>query len=1426
MKMVLGVDIGSVTLSLAVVSADKKIVKTDYDFHYGDLPACIERIKKIYQEHHIFGVAATAATPKSVYADARYENSIALIESVKHSHPNISAILNVGGEKFGLIRFTADGSYAGHKTNTSCAAGTGSFLDQQAARLNLDGIIELSRIAYKNTGHTPKIASRCAVFAKTDLIHAQQEGFLLSEISDGLCQGLAKNIVDALFDEALPGGPILFCGGVAKNKAVKRHIQKLIGIDLTTDPNGQVMEAVGAAFHFIDDIANRTRTMRNRAKTPDVPPASTINISTSKPVAERLEYTPEPRKYHHPPLSLALSDFPDFQSHRRYEYQPASDPKAGCVEVDVYKKMKQGMLAAVYVGIDIGSTSTKLVLMDKTKAVLSGFYTRTAGRPVSAVCALFEAVEQFAEAENIRIRVVGTGTTGSGRKFVGRLIKADLIVDEITAHAKAAFRLNPEVDTIIEIGGQDAKFTTLNKGDVTFSIMNAVCAAGTGSFIEEQAKKLRCNLAEYAKRAMHVRAPLSSDRCTVFMERDINYYLNEGYTVEEVLASVLHSVRENYLRKVAVEGHIGNVVLFQGATAKNKALVAAFEQRLQQPLQVSRYCHLTGALGAALLTAEEIQTLSRFRGFSLHRKKIPIRSEVCDLCTNHCKLTIAELDGETTAYGFLCGRDYHTKRRINRKSGFDLIQSRGLVYKRLLSKQPAPPKSSPMIIGIPAGMYLFESLPFWRHFFDQLGIRTVTSEKCIAAMQLGKQVTGAEFCAPVTAMHGHVRYLQDKTDYIFLPAYIERRQKSRDTRRQFCYYSQFLPALSATIAPRSNAKLLTPVIHYLYTPFHAKIALYRMFKAIGHPHSFFEVANAYEKALIFETSLRNTYQDIYYHECREPSDIQVVLLGRPYSVLDPHMNKNIPALFTGLGIKTFYQDMIPPDANALRAIAPLLKEVHWNYGAGILETAEITARKTGLYPVLITSFKCAPDAFVKEYFQELMHAHGKPYLILELDEHDSNVGYETRIEAAIRSYRNHYKQERTHKNIDYKRINPVNAGRPHDKTVILPNWDPFTCRLLTANLQREGIDAHLMVETEASLRRSMRFNTGQCTPLNAVVQGFIEYIEQHDLDPSRTVLWMSAANTCSLRLYPHHIKTILNAYGHGMEKASVFAGEISFSDFSVRAAANAYFAYMFGGLLRKMGCSIRPYEKQAGQTDQAIETALQFFTDAFSGKKSKETALIDAISVFESIETHISKKPRVAIFGDLYVRDNPVMNQNIIHFIEQHGGEVITTPYLSYAKMVAKPYFKKWFREGLYLNLLSYRALLAAMHVREKAYYHYFEKILKTPDIDYNIPPETILEPYQIKIENTGESLDNILKVYYIQKNYPDVSLFVQTSPAFCCAALITEAMAQKIERITGVPVVSITYDSTGGQKNEAIIPYLKYPKNVKNDLNFNKRIM
>jgi predicted CoA-substrate-specific enzyme activase len=1399
---ILGIDVGSVSVNIAALDARGNIFHQASAYHHGEVKPCLSKLLKNTALKNIRYVSKTASTPSTIFSQGVFDEQVSMLRTATHLHENsFAGILQIGGEKFSLSLFDEWGNYIGARHNTSCAAGTGSFLDQQAGRLDLDGSEQISDHALSNTKDRPDIATRCAVFAKTDLIHAQQEGYDIEQICDGLCFGLAKNIANTLFkqenlfkqngiDSHNGDSKILFCGGVSKNICVKNHLESILGIRFFVDDASSFYGAIGAALCLKDQLDLHE-------------PKNFIDLDDYF-----LETVRQP-SYRYPELALTLSDYPDFTCFKSCVFEE--------VEIDVYQDPASSVFAQGYLGLDVGSTSTKAVLIDDKGQPLVGFYTKTQSRPVQAVQKLFKACDSFLNEYHLDIDIAGCGTTGSGRRISGKIIGADIEPDEITAHATAAVNLNKNVDTIIEIGGQDAKFTLLKNGMVTSSVMNTVCAAGTGSFIEEQASKLSCPLTEYSARTQGVTSPVSSDRCTVFMERDINHFFAEGYEKNEILASVLHSVRDNYLTKVANIGKIGSTILFQGATARNKSLVAAFEQKLNKPIHVSRYCHLTGALGVALLVKEEkaAQKLTRtnFRGFDLWKKQIPVRQETCLLCTNHCKLTIADVDGDPQAYGFLCGRDYETQKKVVQKNRYDLLGLR----KRHARFKLETPVTHDFTVGIPAALHLFEDLEFWQHFFSNLGIRTITSKRLKTPVKLGKTVANAEFCAPVVSLHGHVSHLLEQADFVFLPFYFEDKPKGKNFRRQHCYYTQFSPSIVSCLQATDQKRLISPIIRYLYTSFHTKMELYKSLKTLSPKlsFSFFDIVMAYDRAIEFKQQYQNKLKDVYREETRDSQGIKAVFLGRPYTILSPSMNHNIPGIFSNLGVKTFFQDMLDTQDKNFELIRPLLKEVHWKHAGAILEAAYIAATTKDLYPVYISSFKCSPDSFVVDYFKEIMEQFNKPYLVLELDEHDSSVGYETRIEAAVRAFNNHYEQAKTALLPDKKTFEPSYAASLEQKTIIFPNWDPFTGQLLVATLKNEGYDALLMEETHTTLKQSILTNTGQCIPLNAIAAGFIHTVKKNGIDPSRAVLWLNHSEiACNIKMYPYHINKIFQREQNGFEQAQIYQGELSLFDISFKASTNAYYAYMFGGLLRSIGCKIRPYEINKGETDQVLASALSIIGAAFLTGGSKEKALQETISMVKKIQTQPDRnRPKVAIFGDLYVRDNDTMNQDLVHFIEENGGEVVTTPYYKYIKIIANSYFKKWFKEGKYLSLISNKALLAAMQTMEKKYYKYFQTILEESDLVVNGSHENLLGEYGILPEHTGESMDNILKIHHIITEHPDLRLLVQTNPAFCCAGLVTEAMAARIEAKTKVPIVSITYDVSGGNKNKVIIPFLNFQR-------------
>ncbi|EKD26003.1 MAG: hypothetical protein ACD_79C01412G0001, partial [uncultured bacterium] len=1266
-------------------------------------------------------------------------------------------------------------------------AGTGSFLDQQVSRLKIQDIDSFCEIAFSNKDTIPPIASRCAVFAKTDLIHAQQEGYSLPQICDSLCEGLVKNLSDTLFGAETIKKPVIFTGGVSKNKAVIKHLAAILGDMPIVKEHSHLYGAIGATLIYLNERK-----------------LSPLNLDTPESFITENKTKLE---YGYRALELKYSVYPDFESLEKFKYTPYENV-TDAVEVDIYEPLAS--LNAVYMGIDIGSTSTKAVLINENCNVLAGFYTMTAGQPLKAVQLIFKAIDKISIQKDIIFKFKGVATTGAGRKFIGKIIGADQIIDEITSHARAAFKLDPDVDTIIEIGGQDSKFTTLKNGMVTFCAMNNVCAAGTGSFIEEQALKLGCALSDYSKRAMHKLSPVSSNRCTVFMERDINHFLSLGYGTDEILASVLHSVRDNYFSKVSLEANIGNKIFFQGATARNKALVAAFENKLNKPILVSKFCHLTGALGCALILVESNIQKSKFRGISIHKEEIPVESDVCKFCHNNCKIKKVLIQNEVVTFGYLCGRDDDHKKRLDNKR-FDLVKE----YKRIFKANNHPQKyKRDITIGIPHGLYLSDEFVLWEHFFNTLGIKTVSSEGVKDSLKMGKKTAKAEFCTPIMDFFGQVKYLSEKVDYLFLPVYFESREKEKDAFRHYCYYTQFAVSLvSSSKGININKKSIMPVIYP--GDFLTKVELFRSLRPVTGV-DYWSIMFAYDNALEFYKECKTKMNSIYQREFEHGDDINVMLLGRPYVLLDNAMNKGIPGIFSHLNTKTYYHDMLSFNKEEVKEIEPLLKAFHWNYTAKILAAALIIAKTRGLYPVYISSFKCSPDSFALEYFKSIMEMYEKPYIILDLDEHGSNVGYETRIEASIRAFKNHFKeQKKTGVFKNYLSLNPETELAISGKTLLFPSWDNITVKLVEALLIKEGIDARMVPVTGHSIKLGLKSNKGQCLPVSIIYQSFLDYIKNNHLNPLNTTVWMLNSNlACNIRLYPYLIKSMFRTYGKGMEHISVYTGSITLSDISLKTSIETYFAYMFGGMLRKMGCKIRPYEKEKGQTDEIIRQSQAIFYDAFLGKNTLEKAVVEVVNKFQTVKIEKTDRPKVAIFGDIYVRDNDIMNQNIIKCIEDAGGEVITISLSDFAKMVTNSYVKRYLYQWRFKAAITGKGIMMMAGSIESIYYKYFNEILQEREVKNTVDFKYIMENFHVMPEHDGESIDNLIAIFSLLELHPDISLFVQLSPAFCCAGLITESMSSSIESITGVPLVSLTYDGTGKDQNSKIIPYIKYPKN------------
>ena len=728
-------------------------------------------------------------------------------------------------------------------------------------------------------------------------------------------------------------------------------------------------------------------------------------------------------------------------------------------------------------------------------------------------------------------------------------------------------------------------------------------------------------------------------------------------------------------------------------------------------------------------------------------------------------------------------------------------------------------------IGIPSSLYLAQDAPFWRSFFERLGFPCVSAPDDAAILREGKRIAGAEFCAPVAMMLGQTDSLLETSDFVFLPVYLEEKKERRagaDARRYYCNYSQYAPVVARCAEPERRGRILSPLLHgrlgdtsMALDELRGSIAAALSGREIPLP-SRRRLRTVYAECLAAQARARSELRSLLAG--RGGDDLAVVLIGRPYAILHEAMGKGIADVVARRGVDVLTSDMLPERGEAESDIDPLLSTFHWRYAAELLEAARYCSRENRYYPLLVTSFKCSPDAFALEWFKRILDGAGKPYLILQIDEHDSSVGYETRIEAGLRSFRNHFLGTARAPVADVSGarlpVNPSPSTGVRGKIVLFPNWDGFVCPLLVANLRSCGVDARILEETGSTIRRAMAGNTGQCIPINIIAQEAVEYVERESLDPGRTVLWMTKSMwPCNIPLYPAYIKSIMEHRGRGMERIEVYPDDITFLDYGTNALIGAYHAFLAGGTLRRLACRIRPYEIESGAADRLVSRAMTILFEALERGKNREEAYREALGPLQRLPTRPRDRPKVAIFGDLYVRDNDVLNQDLIRSIEAAGGEVITTSYLEYLKAVVDSYFKRLLIEKDYRTWAKTRAAIAVVSAVERALSIRDRATFGRPSSWRHPGFEERIARFGIRPDHEGECFDNTLKLFRILDEHPDLSLFVQTNPAFCCPSIVTESMAREIERVTGVPIVTITYDGTGAPKNDAVVPHLAFSR-------------
>lgn len=987
----IGVDCGSATIKAAVF-ADGAVAETRAVRHHGDVTQAAQKLlTELAQAWPQAPVVLTGGMGGRLQENcpslAALDEIPALQQGIALLAPEARALIEVGSQSARFLTGLGRGTPPRFAVNEHCAGGTGSFFEDQMSRLGLALEDYAAHVAKAQS--IPRLSGRCAVFAKTDIIHRQQEGVPVDDILLGLCYAMVRNY-KAVIVRSLPvEKPLALAGGVGHNPGVLQAVRAVFALDeddLLLPPHFDHVGAVGAA------LAAQTLTTCS---------VQTLALSLSHlPPAASLPSLPPLLL----PDGLRLAD-PETSG---------TIPPQGCV-----------------LGIDIGSTSTDLVLVAPDGSLIDLQYLRTAGDPEAAVRQGLENIRRrYGE-----VPFLAVGVTGSGRARIGRLIGADVVRDEITAQARAATAWVPKADTVFEIGGQDSKYISLRDGQVVDFQMNKICAAGTGSFVEEQAARMGIPLADFGTLALSAEAPAAlGERCTVFIETAIQTALARGASAADVCAGLCHSIVRNYLHKVVANKTVGNCVVLQGGVAYNPGIVAAFSQVLGKRLHVSPCFSISGAYGAALLALEAAEGPSRFHGFDTSA-------------------------GEETALP-------------------PAVQQNIAFYEKtgalLLAGYDPTPVSGKKTVGVPFALMLHKFFPMANTFFKNLGFNVLLSPASNEEIiRLAQNTAQAETCYPVKLLHGHMAWLAEQNvDYIFIPQiHTMRHETSRVEHNYGCVYMQTAPLLAARALKleERGITLLSPVFDLDFGKGAMASAMLTLGKVLGIPKPRLLPALMAGAMAVRKHTAAVEKQGKALLEGLAPDEKVLVLITRNYGLSDPVLNMGIPRLLLERGHKVITLSHLPAHDLDIAQDHPNL---YWPFGQHIVSGAKLVAHHPNLYAVYLTNHGCGPDTMLQTLFRQEMA--GKPYLQIEVDEHFSPVGVITRIEAFLHSLENRptlpLASDFSLTDVRTQHPSVTATPRPNGGPLYLPEMAPFTPYLCSYAAQAWQLETRVLPLDAEALR--------------------------------------------------------------------------------------------------------------------------------------------------------------------------------------------------------------------------------------------------------------------------------------------------------------------------------------------------------------------
>ena len=1256
----LGIDIGSTTVKIAILDSNDNILFSDYERHYANIQETLASlINKACDEIGDMNVAPMITGSGGLTLAKHLEvpfvqEVISVSTALEHFAPQTDVAIELGGEDAKIIYF--EGGNVEQRMNGICAGGTGSFIDQMASLIQTDatGLNEYAK-SYKAIY---PIAARCGVFAKTDIQPLINEGATREDLSASIFQAVVNQTISGLACGKPIKGHVAFLGGplhfLSELKAAFIRTLDLDNEHAITPENSHLFAAIGSALNYKEESQTTLSSLLTRLS----------NGITMEFEVARME-----------PLFKDESEYNEFIERHGNNHVKTSD-------LSTYE-------GNCYLGIDAGSTTTKVALVGESGDLLYSFYSNNNGSPLAtAIRSIQEIYSQLPP----NAHIVHSCSTGYGEA----LLKAALMLDdgevETVAHYYAAAFFDPDVDCILDIGGQDMKCIKIKNQTVDSVQLNEACSSGCGSFIETFAKSLNYSVQDFAKEALFAQNPIDlGTRCTVFMNSKVKQAQKEGETVADISSGLAYSVIKNALFKViklSDAKDLGNNIVVQGGTFYNDAVLRSFEKIAGVHATRPDIAGIMGAFGAALIARERHEAdykTSMLTIDEINKLSYTTKLSRCQGCTNHCLLTINKFsDNRQYITGNRCERGIgKVKNKENIPNLFEYKNKRIFDYEPL-SKDEATRGT----VGIPRVLNMYENYPFWATFFKKLGFSVVLSPQSTRKIyELGiDSIPSESECYPAKLAHGHISWLISKdVDFIFYPAIPYERNEFPDANNH--YNCPIVTSYSENIKNNvdeitsGQMKFLNPFMSFTNEETISKQLVETFSKGdFNIPESEIRnaVSDAWKELAMTRVEMQKKGEEVLEYMSKTGKR-GIVLAGRPYHI-DPEINHGIPELINSYGICVLTEDSISHLGNLER---PLIVMDQWMYHSRLYAAANYVKTRDDLDMIQLNSFGCGLDAVTTDCVNDILTNSGKIYTCLKIDEVNNLGAARIRIRSLLSAIRvKEKKQEvRTIKPSNYERVVFTEQMFKDKYTIICPQMSPIHFDLLLPAFKAAGFNLSIPdIPAKECVDVGLKYvNNDACYPSLIVIGQIMAAVLSGEYDMEHTAILISqTGGGCRATNYISFIRRALIKAGYenvpvisinmvGLEKNPGFK-------LTPSLIQHGLYALEFGDIFMRCLYRVRPYELVPGSANALHEKwkkkVIEFIgnTKILSHRKYKKLCR-EIIRDFDNLPMTDEKKPRVGVVGEILVKFLPAANNYIVDLLEEEGAEAVVpdlTDFLLY----------------------------------------------------------------------------------------------------------------------------------------------------------------